>query len=163
MTANPRVLVIEDDPAVAGLLARLIQSQPYECVVTCSAEDALGALEEQPIDVVVCDEVMPDVRGTDLLAFARQRWPHLRSILLTGHVSVDVALRAVNNAQVSRLLTKPCSADTLLEALEGVVTGGPDPRHSSWTPPPRRVRTAPKLGDEDEFASLQSHLQSLAG
>lgn len=159
MTTIARVLVVDDDTAVARLLARLIETRPYTCVVAHSAEEALGVLEEadEPYDVVVCDECMPGARGTDFLAFVRGRWPATRSILLTGHASVETALRAVNRGQVLRILTKPCPAEVLLEAID-VAVGAPQ------TKPARgMVSPAPEQAATSDFSSLQEHLQSLAG
>ncbi|MGE0192959.1 MAG: response regulator [Planctomycetota bacterium] len=158
MTTIARVLVVDDDTSVARLLARLIETRPYTCVVAHSAEEALGILEEaaEPYDVVVCDECMPGARGTDFLAFVRGRWPTTRSILLTGHATVETALRAVNRGQVLRILTKPCSADVLLEAIE-VAVGAPQARPSRATACP-----ATEAHAANDFSSLQEHLQSLA-
>ncbi|MEZ6006285.1 MAG: response regulator [Planctomycetota bacterium] len=85
-------------------------------------------------DVVVCDECMPGARGTDFLAFVRGRWPATRSTLLTGHASVETALRAVNRGQVLRILTKPRPAEVLLEAIDVAVGAPQRSRREGWCP-----------------------------
>lgn len=138
MISIARVLIVDDDPSVASLLARLIGLRPYDCLTAGSADEALAILESEHIQVVVSDECMPGTKGSELLGIIRRKWPEIQSILLTGHATVDTALRAVNRGEVLRILTKPCPADILLDAIDAAVRAG------------RLVTVARRLVDEEE-------------
>jgi EAL domain-containing protein (putative c-di-GMP-specific phosphodiesterase class I) len=73
---------------------------------------------DEPFDVIVADELMPNMRGSELLSRIAREFPATRRILLTGHATPEAAARAVNEAGVVRLLLKPCPLEKLHEAIE---------------------------------------------
>jgi DNA-binding NtrC family response regulator len=118
---KPRVLLVDDDPNVLDGLRRALYQQPYEVVVAGGGMAALEVLANREVDVIVSDQDMPGMRGTDLLARVRAAHPDTMRILLTGQGTFEVALRAINDGEVFRFLTKPCNvvelAVTLRQAL----------------------------------------------
>ncbi len=102
-------------------LSRALRREPY-CVLTASSgATALGLLAEHPVDVVVSDHDMPGMNGTSLLARVRERYPQTVRMMLTGRGSLDVAIRAINDGEVSRFLAKPIHAGELSLAIREVV------------------------------------------
>ena len=73
-------------------------------------EEAIEILTNRAVDLVVSDERMPGMQGTDLLAWLVDNFPDTVRILLTGHATVETATRAINDGKVHRLLCKPCDA-----------------------------------------------------
>jgi response regulator RpfG family c-di-GMP phosphodiesterase len=119
--AKPQVLCVDDEVRIVEGLQALLKDD-FDVHVATSAEDALrmvGTLGD--LAVVVCDMRMPKVDGATLLrAMARHR-PNATRILLTGQASREDAIRAVNEGQIFKLLTKPCRAEDLKAAInEGV-------------------------------------------
>jgi DNA-binding NtrC family response regulator len=116
------VLLVDDDVSVLSGLRRALHREPYEVLVAESADAALARLAAFPVDVVISDESMPGMLGTELLAQSRIRYPETVRILLTGHSSLDVAIRAINEGEVYRFFTKPCNpvelAVTIRQALQ---------------------------------------------
>lgn len=110
---QPTVLFVDDDQHLLDALRRRLRGEPYAIRLAVGPTDALRVLEEVPIDVVVSDEEMPVMRGTDLLAAIHARYPDTIGILLTGRASVDVAMRAINQGAVFRFFTKPCDPEDL--------------------------------------------------
>lgn len=112
-----RILVVDDEPdertAVAEAFAAL------GCVVhdAADADQALAVLSEEPIDLVVSDQVMPGISGVELAAEIARRHPDVHVALLTGHAeeTVDDALRT---AGVDLLLAKPARAADLIRLLD---------------------------------------------
>ncbi len=75
-------------------------------------------VEQGPFAVVVSDLKMPGMSGIEFLAQVRTREPDTVRILLTGNAELHTAIDAINEGQIFRFLTKPCSPETLAEALK---------------------------------------------
>ena len=113
----PRVLCVDDDPHVLeGLRDGLGRS--FEVHTAESGADALALLEQDPdgYAVIISDMRMPVMSGSAFLGQARRISPNAVRMLLTGYSDVDAAIRAVNDGQLFRFLTKPCPPDELLRA-----------------------------------------------
>lgn len=107
------VLLVDDERYVIEAFRRALSSAPYEVELATVGEDALRRLERGPVDVIVCDENMPEMRGTDLLAAVRERFPRTVRVMMTGDSSLDSAVRAINDGGVFRFLRKPCEVREL--------------------------------------------------
>ena len=115
---QPRVLFVDDEPHVIEALRRVLQKAPYEILTASSADEALHILAQVSVDVVVSDERMPGMAGSELLATVRHAYPDTVRIILTGHASLEAAVRAINEGEVYRFLTKPCNEGDLTLAIE---------------------------------------------
>jgi response regulator RpfG family c-di-GMP phosphodiesterase len=119
--AKPQVLCVDDEIRIVEGLKDVLKDD-FDVHVATGAEEALRTVNHlDDLAVVVCDMRMPKVDGATLLrAMARHR-PHATRILLTGQASREDAIRAVNEGQIFKLLTKPCRAEELKGAInEGV-------------------------------------------
>ncbi|HLA77593.1 MAG TPA: sigma-54 dependent transcriptional regulator [Vicinamibacteria bacterium] len=89
-----RVLVVDDDPAYAGLAAEALASYGHQVEVTHTPEDGLGRIQEEAFDVVLLDMLMP---GMDGLAFIRRLAPENRPelIIVSGAITVRSAVEAM--------------------------------------------------------------------
>jgi response regulator RpfG family c-di-GMP phosphodiesterase len=122
MADLPYVLCVDDEPQILqGLMLHL--RRHYKVVTAEGAAVALRIVAESPPPaVVVSDMRMPGMDGAALLKRMLQLHPETTRILLTGEPSRDSAATAVNEGQIFRFLTKPCSPDDLRAAVEaGVV------------------------------------------
>lgn len=102
------VLFVDDEPQVLAAMRRALFAQPFEFVAAATGLEALAVLASRHIDVVVSDEQLPDITGTELLTRARAKYPRVARIILTGHANLEGTLRAINQAAVFRYLQKPC-------------------------------------------------------
>jgi DNA-binding NtrC family response regulator len=98
-----------------------LRKEPYDIVTATSAVLALKTLTTRPIDVVVSDEQMPGLSGSKLLATVRQMYPTTVRIMLTGCASLEAAIRAINEGEVYRFLTKPCNLTELAQVLRSAL------------------------------------------
>ncbi len=116
------VLFVDDEPLVTQALKRALHKEPYRVLSAQSAAAALDILAAQPVDVVISDEMMPGMLGSEFLALVCREYPDTVRIILTGHANLQSALRAINEGQVYRFLTKPCGelelSVTLRQALQ---------------------------------------------
>jgi DNA-binding NtrC family response regulator len=101
------VLIIDDEPAVLGALRRTLRRDGHRILTTTDPEEVFALLDREHIDVLISDIDMPGMSGVDLVARARRAFPDVVRILLTGRGSLDTALRAINDGEVYRYLTKP--------------------------------------------------------
>jgi response regulator RpfG family c-di-GMP phosphodiesterase len=123
MTASDRarILCVDDEPNVLEGLTRTLRSH-YTIQTASGGRVALEILSKsEPFDVVMSDQRMPEMEGVQLLAQVRALAPNTVRVLLTGQADMESAISAVNEGNIFRFLTKPCSTDVLLKALDACV------------------------------------------
>jgi putative nucleotidyltransferase with HDIG domain len=113
MRAQHTVLFVDDEVNILKALQRLLRAEDMNVVCASRAREALQLMEEQPAQVVVTDQRMPEMSGVDLLSQVRERWPDVVRMLLTGYTDMDVAVEAINRGEIYRLITKPWNDDEL--------------------------------------------------
>lgn len=102
-----RILIVDDEEHVLKALKRALMDEDYEIVSTTSPVHALELVRRRPFKVIICDERMPNMFGSELLARISLRQPEIVKMLLTGYASVEAAIRAVNQGEIFRFLVKP--------------------------------------------------------
>lgn len=102
-----RILFVDDEQSVLNALKRSMRKEGYKLLLTTDVEDALRLIGAESVDVVVSDHLMPSMTGIEFLALASRLHPNVIRIMLTGQADVDMAIRAINEGQVNRFLTKP--------------------------------------------------------
>lgn len=116
------ILFVDDDIQVLDAIIRSLHKESYELLSATSPEKALEILSQRRVDVIVSDEQMPGMLGSELLALAAKDYPETIRIILTGHANVEAAVRAINEGQIYRFLIKPSHAAelavTIRQALE---------------------------------------------
>ena len=113
-----RVLLVDDEANVLHGLQRLLVDEPYEIFTAKSAAEGLALLREQQISLVVSDERMPGMSGSEFLSVVREEFPDTMRIILTGQASLEAAIRAINSGGIHRFLVKPCKQEELVCALK---------------------------------------------
>jgi DNA-binding NtrC family response regulator len=104
------ILIVDDEPYVRSSIKRGFEfrNEPFEILDVGSAREALVILEAKNIDLVIVDQDMPGMLGTELLAEIHQNYPTTVRYMLTGQGTLDVAITAINSGSISRFFTKPC-------------------------------------------------------
>ena len=114
----PKVLFVDDEHEVVNAIRRALGDSSYRINTATSPDVALHMCRREQFDVIVADELMPRMRGSELLTIVGREFPTSGRILLTGHPTVEAAARAINEAGVIRLLLKPCPPSALRAAIE---------------------------------------------
>jgi len=109
---QPRVVIVDDEPRMAAVVAMALGRDGYDCEQCASAAAALEAIEARGADVVVSDLKMPEMDGIDLLRQLRVSRPALPVILLTAHGSVPSAVAAMREGAFD-YVAKPFDNDEL--------------------------------------------------
>ncbi len=109
-----RILVVEDQPDIRGLLANYLKSRGYETNTAENGLDALFLLEQWPADLVTVDLNMPIMNGHDFIQKAVKRWPDLPIIVVSGIGAVDQAVDALRIG-ARDFITKPIESLSLVD------------------------------------------------
>jgi two-component system, probable response regulator PhcQ len=102
-----KILLIDDEPNILAALKRVLIEEPYEVLTAESAEKALEIMGENRCKVVISDERMPGMGGAEFLCRVNEMYPETVRILLTGHASIEAAMKAVNSGEIYRFFMKP--------------------------------------------------------
>ncbi|GIV62545.1 MAG: hypothetical protein KatS3mg044_1411 [Rhodothermaceae bacterium] len=115
---QPRnLLCIDDEAEVLRALQRVLRKEPYRVLTAQDAATALAIMARDPVQVVLCDQRMPDEPGTRLLARIKQHHPETIRIMLSGYAEPPALVEAINEAEVFRFLPKPWDDDDLRATL----------------------------------------------
>jgi len=114
-----RILVVDDEPAQLELVAGFLKKQGLETFSAESGAKALQRFRQEPIDLVLTDQKMPDMSGVELLKAVRAINPEAAVIVITAYGTVETAVAAVK-AGAADYLSKPLNLDELLYRIEQV-------------------------------------------
>ena len=133
LTERKRLMVVDDEPSIVKLIARVLATDGYNIVCAESGE-AAAALVERPdfagVDLLVTDLMMPGVNGRELAAIVRARYPDARVLYVTGFA--DTLFKGLQElADGESFIEKPFGTDGLLEATRLLMFG-----HISDAEPP---------------------------
>ena len=107
-----RLLIVDNDEALARAMEESLAKVGYECVVATSGPEGARRIDTDNFEIIVSDLVMNDVDGMEILGRARQALPDAEVILVTGHASVPKAVEAMQQGAFN-FLEKPISPNRL--------------------------------------------------
>ncbi|HXF94514.1 MAG TPA: sigma-54 dependent transcriptional regulator [Gemmatimonadales bacterium] len=113
MTAQPTILVIDDEQGILDTLRILLKNEGFEVTTVQGGKAGLEALRSSAPDIVLTDVKMPGVGGIDILTAAREQDPETPVILMTAHSSLQTAIQAVNQGAFY-YIQKPFSNDDMV-------------------------------------------------
>jgi signal transduction histidine kinase len=114
--AVARLLIVDDEAALMTALCRTLELKGYATTGCCSGANALEALAEREFDILLTDLMMPDMDGIDLLRAAQQIDRHLVAVVMTGHGTIDTAVKALQAGALD-YVGKPFRLDNLIPVL----------------------------------------------
>lgn len=114
---TPRILVVDDEPENLRALERTLRSK-FRVVAVDNPASALSAFEKDDFAVVISDQNMPGMQGTDLLSRCGKLKPAVTRVLLTAYTETSILLDAINRAEIYRYLTKPWENTELLTVVK---------------------------------------------
>src|SRR5207237_460405 len=113
MSAQPSILVVDDEMGILDVLRILLKGEGFDVVTAQGGKAGLEALKTQAPDIVLTDIKMPGVTGTDILAAVREQDPETPVIRMTAQASLQSAIQAVNQGAFY-YIQKPFSNDDLV-------------------------------------------------
>ncbi len=114
--SKPTLLLIDDEERILRSL-RMLFFSGYDVRMTTDPNEAIRILREEKVHVVVSDQRMPVMQGSELLRIARETSPATMRILLTGYSDLEASIASVNEGEVFRYLMKPWDADEVKKVV----------------------------------------------
>ena len=116
-TKKQKILVVDDEPDNLDLLYRTFHRE-FKVLRAENGPDALNILErEGDIAVIISDQRMPQMSGTEFLSLTAQRYPDIIRIILTGYTDVEDLVEAINSGKVFKYVTKPWDDEQLKQVV----------------------------------------------
>jgi len=119
-TEKKSVLVVDDEPAFARLMRRVLEGTGYDAIVTHNGNEAIDAMMRRRFDVIVSDIEMPGMTGVDLLSLVRVYDLDVPVLFVTGAATVETAMDAISLGAL-QYLVKPISSEVLIGAVDRAV------------------------------------------
>ncbi len=121
MKANHRhkVLVVDDEAQVGKAICGILEMEKLEFVYADSGESALESIKTaaQPFSLILSDQRMPGMQGTQFLEHAKRLNPETIRFLVTGYSEMQIIINAVNKGSVQGYLSKPWDDDEMIQAI----------------------------------------------
>jgi DNA-binding NtrC family response regulator len=114
---TPHLLFVDDEPALRGLMAERLAERGFEVAQADTGEKALEYLDQFAFDVLVTDLRLPGIDGTRVIEAARERYPGIVAIVITGYGTVKDAVEAIKRG-ASDFVAKPFQFDELVHVLD---------------------------------------------
>ena len=112
-----QVMLVDDEVEFLETLIKRMKKRNVDITGVKSGEEALMALDQNQVDVVILDVRMPGMDGIETLKEIKKRYPLIEVIMLTGHASVEVAVQGMELGAFDYLM-KPMNIDELLYKVE---------------------------------------------
>lgn len=115
------ILCVDDEPDVVSSLYDTFMDN-YNVKTAGSGEEALKIFKDEDISLVISDQRMPEMEGTELLAEVDKIKPICKKILLTGYADINAAIDAINTGSVDKYFSKPWEDEELTKAVEDLLS-----------------------------------------
>lgn len=120
MTERPTILIVDDEKRSLEAMVRILDDE-FDVHTAHTASEALKVLEREWVQVLVCDQRMPDVSGVELLSQVREQWPEIVRMIISGYTDSDDIINAINEAGIYQFISKPWHPDELRLKLRNAV------------------------------------------
>jgi CheY-like chemotaxis protein len=117
----PRILVVDDDPDVRGVIREFLEPDGYEVRTAANGREAFGILRGESVDLVLTDLVMPEREGIEIIQEIRRCFPAVKTVAMSGAL-FGPYLRAAELLGAHATLSKPLNSSLLRLTLQQVLT-----------------------------------------
>lgn len=111
------LLLVDDEPNILTSLSRLLRREGFQILTATSPAEAFEHLAKHSVQVILSDQRMPEMSGTEFFSRVRQLYPETIRIVLTGYTDLDSVTGAINRGAIYKFLTKPWDDDHLREEI----------------------------------------------
>ncbi|GAB4343329.1 MAG: response regulator [Desulfobulbaceae bacterium] len=114
---KPTIVIVDDEESILKEL-RILLGRTYDVHVFTNPEEAEVFVDNNEVELVISDEMMPEMRGSVLLGRIHRKHPDICNIVLSGQAEKDDIVRAVNEGHIFSFLYKPTERQQLLNVIE---------------------------------------------
>jgi diguanylate cyclase (GGDEF)-like protein len=111
------LLLVDDETEVLTALQMLLRQEGYQILAAHSADEGFEMLALHPVQVILCDQRMPGMSGTDFLDRVKVLYPDTLRIALSGHADLESLMDAINRGAIFRFSTKPWDNQALVDNI----------------------------------------------
>lgn len=108
------ILLVDDNGNIVDSFRRSTHKEAYNVLTARSGFEALQILKEKHISMVITDEMMPVMKGTELIKRINEEYPEVMAILFTGHLEMTDLAAVFNGGNLFKVFKKPIDLDDLL-------------------------------------------------
>ena len=151
-----RILVIDDDELVRTGISANLAREGFAVRMAEGGEQGLAEIRREMVDLVLCDLVLGDMDGIDVLRRIKSEWPDIAVVMITGHATIRNALDALRSG-ASDYIAKPADPDEVVHRLRTVL----DSEHLRRTLAAERARTEARRRETQEHLARSERMASL--
>lgn len=107
------VLCVDDEVNILNSLKRLLRKESYTLLTASSGKEGLAILKDHDVHLVMSDQRMPEMNGTEFLAEIKDKYPDIIRIILTGYTEVDAITESINRGHIYKFFLKPWNDENL--------------------------------------------------
>jgi DNA-binding NtrC family response regulator len=111
------ILAVDDEPSNLRMLVRLLHRQ-FKLLTATNGQEALQIVNREDLSLIITDQRMPGMLGTELLRHCRKINPNMISLMVTANNDIDTFLEAIRQSGASRVINKPWDPDEMLTAVK---------------------------------------------
>ena len=111
------ILIVDDDPVCLDSLGETLKKEGYQVYSANSGSQALEIIKKRPISLIICEQNIPDIKGSEVLQRSLKIRPDASRILMTEGSEFHTAIQAINLAQVNHFITKPWNLDEVTHLI----------------------------------------------
>lgn len=115
------VLWVDDDAYILSSARRLLSLHGFNVITTENPEETLKLIEENQVSVLISDQRMPKMTGIEVLKAAKEKYPNLTRLMVTGFFDKELLEEAINTAGVFRFINKPWSEQELISDIKQAI------------------------------------------
>ncbi|MFT4888792.1 MAG: DNA-binding NtrC family response regulator [Pseudohongiellaceae bacterium] len=112
------ILLVEDDTFVGRSLARMLHSKKLDVSICADPVAALALCDTRKFDLIITDQRLPVMNGTELAMLVRKKQPTVRILLISGYSDRELVAKAIDNGAVDRFFSKPWDNAEILSIVE---------------------------------------------
>ena len=112
------LLLVDDEENILSSLKRLLRRDGYQIFTATSARQGFELLAAHPVGVVLSDQRMPEMCGTEFLSKVKEIYPHTVRMVLSGYTDLQSITEAINQGSIYKFLTKPWDDNLLRESIQ---------------------------------------------
>jgi two-component system, NtrC family, response regulator HupR/HoxA len=113
MASLATILVIDDEIRSQEVLRRTLEEE-FTVLTVSSAQEGRAVMERELVQVVLCDQRMPETTGVEFFKEVRERWPDAVRIIISGYTDIEDMISGINNAGIYQYILKPWHPEALL-------------------------------------------------
>ncbi len=115
-----RILIIDDEPNIIKTLTAILQDEGHEVSSAKAGQEGLGFIKRSDVDVVLLDVWLPDIDGIEVLQRVKESRPDIAVIMISGHGSIDIAVKSTKMGAFD-FLEKPPSMERVLTSVNNAL------------------------------------------